>query len=71
MCIRDSNEASLELADGIQEYLECAREIRATNQVPAFLERVGERVDAFEHAKIRAELTAGVSASSALSLIHI
>ena len=28
------------------------REIRATNQVPAFLERVGERVDAFEHAKI-------------------
>ena len=68
---RARNEASLELADGIQEYLECAREIRATNQVPAFLERVGERVDAFEHAKIRAELTAGVSASSAQALLRL
>ena len=55
----------------IQEYLECAREIRATNQVPAFLGRVEERVDAFEHAKIRAELTAGVSASSAQALLRL
>ena len=55
------NEANLELADGIQEYLECAREIRATNQVPAFLGRVGER----------AELTAGVSASSAQALLRL
>ena len=68
---RARNEANLELADGIQEYLECAREIRATNQVPAFLGRVGERVDAFEHAKIRAELTAGVSASSAQALLRL
>ena len=68
---RARNEANLELADGIQEYLECAREIRATNQVPAFLGRVEERVDAFEHAKIRAELTAGVSASSAQALLRL
>lgn len=68
---REKNEASLQLADGIQEYLECAREIRATNQVPAFLGRVGEQVDAFERAKTKAELTAGVCVSSAQALLRL
>lgn len=68
---RSRNAAGLQLADGIQEYLECAREIRATNQTPVFLDRVGEQVDAFERTKIKAELVTGVSVSSAQALLRL
>lgn len=68
---RSRNAAGLELADGIQEYLECAREVRATNQTQVFLGRAGERVDAFERAKIKAELVTGVCVSSAQALLRL
>ena len=68
---RARNAAGLELGDGIQEYLECAPEIRATNQVPVFLGRVDGQVDAFERAKIKAELLTGGSVSSAQALLRL
>lgn len=68
---RARNAANLDMADGIQEYLECAREIRATNQTGAFLKRVNAHVDEFERTKIKAELVTGVSVSSAQALLRL
>lgn len=65
------NEAELAMSDGIQEYLECAREIRATNQTPLFLGKVGERIDGFERAKIKAELAMAIPVSSAQALLKV
>lgn len=65
------NAANLALADSIQEYLECAREIRATNQGPAFFGAVSGRIEDFERAKIKAELVTGVSVSSAQAFLKL
>lgn len=65
------NAAALVMADGIQEYLEGNREIRSLNQVNAFLCRLDSNIDAFEKAKIRAELTMGVCVSSSQGLMRL
>lgn len=65
------NAAALVMTDGIQEYLEGNREIRSLNQVKAFLSRLDSSIDAFEKAKIRAELTMGVCVSSSQGLMRL
>ncbi|HIW75144.1 MULTISPECIES: ABC transporter ATP-binding protein [Gordonibacter] len=68
---RQRNAANLALTDSLQEYLECAREIRATNQTDAFYDSVSERVRDFERAKIKVELVTGVSVSSAQAFLKL
>lgn len=68
---RRKNAAALVMADGIQEYLEGNREIRSLNQVSTFLDRLDSNIDAFEKAKIRAELTMGVCVSSSQGLMRL
>ena len=65
------NAASLSLVDGLQEYLECHREIRSLNKVGAFQSDLGRRIDRFEREKIDAELAMGVAVCSAQGFLRL
>lgn len=68
---RKKNAAVLVLADGIQEYLESNREVRALNRTDDFLARLNGNVDAFERAKLASELTTGTAVSSTQTLLRL
>ena len=68
---RTKNAAALVLADGIQEYLESNREVRALNRTDDFLARLNGNVDAFERAKLASELTTGTAVSSTQTLLRL
>ena len=68
---RKKNAAALVLADGIQEYLESNREVRALNRTNDFLARLNGNVDAFERAKLASELTTGTAVSSTQTLLRL
>lgn len=65
------NAASLSFVDGLQEYLECHREIRSLNKVGAFQSDLGRRIDCFEREKIGAELAMGVAVCSAQGFLRL
>ena len=65
------NAASLSFVDGLQEYLECHREIRSLNKVSAFQSDLGRRIDRFEREKIDAELAMGVAVCSAQGFLRL
>lgn len=65
------NASGLKLADDIQEYLESNREVRALNRTEDFLARLDGDVDAFERAKLRAELTTGTAVSFTQTLLRL
>lgn len=68
---RKKNAAALVLADGIQEYLESNREVRALSRTDDFLARLNGNVDAFERAKLASELTTGTAVSSTQTLLRL
>ena len=65
------NAASLSFADGLQEYLECHREIRSLNKVSAFQGELDRCIDCFEREKIDAELAMGVAVCSAQGFLRL
>ena len=65
------NAASLSFVDGLQEYLECHREIRSLNKVGAFQSDLGRRIDRFERERIDAELAMGVAVCSAQGFLRL
>lgn len=65
------NASGLKLADDIQEYLKLNREVRALNRTEDFLSRLDGDVDAFERAKLRAELTTGTAVSFTQTLLRL
>lgn len=65
------NAASLSFVDGLQEYLECHREIRSLNKVGAFQSDLGRRIDRFEREKIGVELAMGVAVCSAQGFLRL
>lgn len=65
------NASGLKLADDIQEYLKLNREVRALNRTEDFLARLDGDVDAFERAKLRAELTTGTAVSFTQTLLRL
>ena len=65
------NAVSLSFVDGLQEYLECHREIRSLNKVGAFQSDLGRRIDRFEREKIGAELAMGVAVCSAQGFLRL
>ncbi len=65
------NAASLSFADGLQEYLECHREIRSLNKVGAFQGELDRCIDCFEREKIGAELAMGVAVCSAQGFLRL
>ena len=62
-------DARLEVADGVQEFLECAQEIRATNRSAAHLDALAAKLDAFERRQVASELTTGVFVTSAQAFL--
>ena len=65
------NDKGREMLEGIQEYLECNRELRSLNQVDSYRFDLERKIDAFEKAKIGAELTAGVCVSSTQGFLRL
>lgn len=65
------NAVSLSFADGLQEYLECHREIRSLNKVGVFQGELDCRIDRFEREKIDAELAMGVAVCSAQGFLRL
>ena len=63
--------ARLEVADGVQEFLECAQEIRATNRSAAHLDALAAKLDAFERRQVASELTTGVFVTSAQAFLKL
>lgn len=68
---KKTNERGLELADGIQEYLECSREIRATNQGAGFLKKLSTKIASLEKAQLVSELAAGTFITSAQGFLKL
>jgi len=69
--IAKKNAASLSFVDGLQEYLECHREIRSLNKVSAFQGELDRCIDCFEREKIDAELAMGVAVCSAQGFLRL
>lgn len=64
-------QARLEMIDGIQEYLDCAQEIRATNQTQSFIDRLDAKLDTFEKREVASELATGTMVSSAQAFLKL
>ena len=58
--MRKTRQAGLVMTENTQEILECAREIRATNQEATYLEQAGRLIDRSERSMLRSEIGAGV-----------
>lgn len=63
--------AALDVADGVQETLECMREIRATNQEARFLANVNGTIDRSEELMTAAELRTGIFVNSASVIMRL
>ncbi len=61
----------LEMIDGVQEYLDCVREIRATNRADAFLDRLRGRLSAFERTQVASELATGTTILSGQAFLKL
>ena len=64
-------DARLEVADSVHEFLECAQEIRATNRSAAHLDALAAKLDAFERRQVASELTTGVFVTSAQAFLKL
>lgn len=64
-------DARLVMSDGVQEFLECAQEIRATNRSQDFLDTLTGKLDAFERSQIVSELTTGACITSAQAFLKL
>jgi len=70
--IVDSVRASkVGVTEAIQETLECAREIRATNQEAHYLDGLAATIDASERETARGELTNGIIVNSAYAILRL
>lgn len=58
--MRKTRRAGIAMTENTQEMLECAREIRATNQEDVYLNRAGDLIDKSERSMLRSEIGAGV-----------
>lgn len=59
------------VSDGIQETLDCVREIRATNQEAAYLERLFSRIDESERVSARGEVVNGLIVNSGYAVLRL
>ncbi|MCR4621025.1 MAG: ABC transporter ATP-binding protein/permease [Clostridiales bacterium] len=67
----DLKQASVQVADGIQETLENIREIRATNQENRFLAGINDKIDRKERIMIKGELTIGIFVNAASVIMRL
>lgn len=69
--VEAKEKARLVMIDGIQEYLDCAQEIRATNQAQSFIDALDEKLDVFEKCQVASELATGTTISSAQAFLKL
>lgn len=69
--VADKEEQRLVMIDGVQEFLDCARQIRACNQREAFLSALGCKLDEFERRQVASELATGTTISSAQAILKL
>jgi ATP-binding cassette subfamily B protein len=58
--MRETRERSLAMTENTQEMLECVREIRATNQVDAYLKQADGYIDSLEKTMFKSEVLTGI-----------
>lgn len=59
------------VSEGIQETLECVREIRATNQKQAYLRRLYDKIDHTERFTIKTEMANQLVVNSAMAIMRL
>ena len=68
---RRTRQAQIRVSDGIQEALDCVREIHATNQEDRYLERLSSTIDDTEATTVRTEMTNGLILNSAMVVLRL
>ncbi|WP_416516870.1 ABC transporter ATP-binding protein [Bifidobacterium asteroides] len=68
---RRTRQAQVRVSDGIQEALDCVREIHATNQEDRYLDRLFSIIDDTEAITVRTELTNGLILNSAMVVLRL
>lgn len=68
---RRTRQAQIRVNDGIQEALDCVREIHATNQEERYLERLSSTIDDTEATTVRTEMTNGLILNSAMVVLRL
>nr|WP_232349577.1 ABC transporter ATP-binding protein [Bifidobacterium apousia] len=68
---RRTRQAQIRVSDGIQEALDCVREIHATNQEDRYLDRLFSTIDDTEATTVRAEMTNGLILNSAMVVLRL
>ena len=68
---RRTRQAQIQVSDGIQEALDCVREIHATNQEGRYLERLFSTIDDTEATTVRTEMTNGLIMNSAMVVLRL
>ena len=66
-----TRQAQIRVSDGIQEALDCVREIHATNQEERYLERLSSTIDDTEAITVRTEMTNGLILNSAMVVLRL
>lgn len=67
---RQTRSAALAMTENTQETLECAREIRATNQESAYLRQADRLIDEHERITLRSEILTGIPVQSAQAIMR-
>ena len=68
---RRTRQAQVQVSDGIQEALDCVREIHATNQEDRYLDRLFSTIDDTEATTVRTEMTNGLIMNSAMVVLRL
>ena len=68
---RRTRQAQVRVSDGIQEALDCVREIHATNQEDRYLDRLFSTIDDTEATTVRTEMTNGLIMNSAMVVLRL
>lgn len=68
---RKTKSIKLTAADGIQEYIETIKDIKANNQSEKHLNAIHKKLDNFETSSIKSELTVGVFVTSAQMILRV
>lgn len=69
--IRRTRDAAVTVSEGVQETLDCVREIRATNQKTHYLSRLNAKIDAAERTTTGAELANGLLVNSSFVVLRL
>lgn len=68
---RKTKNIKMTAADGIQEYIETIKDIKANNQIQKHLSLLRKKLNHFEKSSIKSELTVGIFVTSAQMILRV